>query len=165
MSKIEELRAGLNDRIQFAETRLETHRAEALKAEYDLAAALECLRVHDETVAALTNGVAVTVTAHPPNDAERQRRSLQQEIETLLTPKSYENANGTFTTGAAPEVSATRLAELIGNVRPVQVERALNKLKAKNKAWVDDGLWRGGPEPVPHVELPARGLLSEAADE
>lgn len=134
-SKIDELRAGLVERADVAEKRIIMHRENLAKLERDHMVAIECLRVHDETMVAL--GVDRGDLAPAAGD-ERGRRNIGAEVEARL--------------GETP-LSVDALVEKIGGVRVTQVDAALAKLKGKNKAWFDDGLWHLGPEPVPYVPV------------
>lgn len=139
MTKIEELRAQLVERATAWEARSNELREQARDAEQEHAVAQECLRVHDDTVALMTQGSTdATPVAAPASD--RQRRSIVAEVEGFIEGMAY---------------SVNDLVSLVGNVRAAQVEFALAKLQKKNKAWVDEGLWRAGAEPVPHVPIGA----------
>ncbi len=142
MTKIEELRAELFSRVCEGEKRLmeaDIHVTATRQAYAIHAAALEA---HDAAVAALTgNGAMPPLSQLNPlgfdPHASRTRRSIVSEVERELT------SGVELTVGATVD----RLADLIGNVRPAQIEGALDKLNKKAKAWRDhNGKWHAGPE-------------------
>lgn len=132
---VEELRKLLVRDLDGAMARLESARAEVSLWENGVDIAKGKLDAHDNAVAAM-GFVEPTIAAQP----DRQRRSIVAEVEKVLP-------------GGINGYSIDHLCALIDNVRPAQVETALAKMKSQNKAWVDEGLWRAGAEPVPHVPI------------